>query len=197
MTHVLNHLANPKDARRLANAYKAWRRDEQENADTWPVIEGIAKAMAKLPSVEDLVWPGPARDALDGLIAALEDEDLVYELEEFRRIVRRWQGAVLLPIDQLILTIGQDLFTTPSELALVHKVALDLRRSRIQQEEWSLSDAANELQMIATRKRAAATTRVSGRMTASLIRRNMRARSAWLRCTRPKAWSGIACTWLQ
>ena len=39
-------------------------------------------------------------------------------LVEFKNLVRRWQEAVILPVDQLILLLAQDLFDRPAELAL-------------------------------------------------------------------------------
>ena len=33
--------------------------------------------------------------------------------------MRRWQGAVLLPVDQIVLTLAQDLLNEPAELAML------------------------------------------------------------------------------
>ena len=38
-------------------------------------------------------------------------------------VVRRWHGAALLPIDQVLLTLAQDLFFDPADLAIAHKLA--------------------------------------------------------------------------
>ena len=43
--------------------------------------------------------------------------------------MRRWQGTAALPIDQIILTLAQDLFDRPADLALAHKLATALRSS--------------------------------------------------------------------
>ena len=54
--------------------------------------------------------------------------------------MRRWQGATTLPVDQLILTIGQDLFDRPADLAMAHKLAVVLRRPRPSHPDWRLPE---------------------------------------------------------
>jgi 2-(1,2-epoxy-1,2-dihydrophenyl)acetyl-CoA isomerase len=43
--------------------------------------------------------------------------------------VQRWHGTILLPIDQVTLTLAQDLFSSPADLAIAHKLAVLLRRA--------------------------------------------------------------------
>ena len=38
-----------------------------------------------------------------------------------------WQKTVLLPIDQMIMTIGMGLFSEPADLALSHKLAVIMK----------------------------------------------------------------------
>ena len=47
-------------------------------------------------------------------------------------MVRRWHGAALLPIDQVLLTLAQDLFSEPADLAIAHKLAAVLRQAERQ-----------------------------------------------------------------
>jgi len=75
------------------------------------------------------------------------------ELEEFRKIVHRWQGTTLLPIDQMILTLAQDLFTEAADLALAHKLALVLRRTADDHADWRLPELTGELGVIARNER--------------------------------------------
>jgi DNA helicase-2/ATP-dependent DNA helicase PcrA len=74
-------------------------------------------------------------------------------LEAFRALVRRWQQATVLPIDQLILTIAQDLFIEPADLALCHKLAVMLRSISEKNPEWRLSELTDELAVIARNER--------------------------------------------
>ena len=75
------------------------------------------------------------------------------ELEEFRVILRRWQATTLLPIDQMILTLGQDLFTAPNDLALAHKLALVLHQVSRDHADWRLPELNGELSLIARNER--------------------------------------------
>jgi len=77
------------------------------------------------------------------------------ELVDFRDVIRRWLNASDLPIDQLILTIAQDLYRhgdadqVARELALAHKIAVVLRRLSDDRSEWRLPDLAAELDRVA------------------------------------------------
>ncbi len=75
------------------------------------------------------------------------------ELEAFRAIIRRWQATTLLPIDQMILTLSQDLFTAPNDLALAHKLALVLHQASRDHTEWRLPELNGELSLIARNER--------------------------------------------
>jgi DNA helicase-2/ATP-dependent DNA helicase PcrA len=78
---------------------------------------------------------------------------LLEQLATFRLLVLRWQGSVLLPIDQVILTLSQDLFLEPTELALAHKLAVLLRRASQQNPSWRLPELTEELIIIAKNQR--------------------------------------------
>ena len=67
--------------------------------------------------------------------------------------MQRWLQAGVLPIDQLILTLGRELFTEPSELALTHKLALVLTHFAETQASARLLELANELHIIARNER--------------------------------------------
>jgi DNA helicase-2/ATP-dependent DNA helicase PcrA len=76
-------------------------------------------------------------------------EGFVHLLSSFAR----WHLAVSLPIDQLVLTISQDLFTSPAELALTHKFALLLEFNATLHPEFGLADFALELSQISSNLR--------------------------------------------
>jgi DNA helicase-2/ATP-dependent DNA helicase PcrA len=77
----------------------------------------------------------------------------IAELEQFRQVMHRWQGAILLPIDQLILSLAQDLFIEPADLAVAHKLAKLLRQAQDQHNEWRLANFKEELAVIARNER--------------------------------------------
>ncbi len=71
----------------------------------------------------------------------------------FRELIRRWQGAAILPIDQLILLLAQDLFDNPADLALAHKFAVVLRRIAGEHPDYRLPQFVEELAEIARNQR--------------------------------------------
>jgi DNA helicase-2/ATP-dependent DNA helicase PcrA len=82
-----------------------------------------------------------------------EQEQVIEELNNFRVHVRRWLAAVTLPIDQLVLTLAQDIFTEAADLALAHKLALVLRKAADDHTEWRLPELTAELAVIAKNER--------------------------------------------
>jgi DNA helicase-2/ATP-dependent DNA helicase PcrA len=67
--------------------------------------------------------------------------------------VRRWLEAVTLPIDQLVLTLAQDIFTEAPDLALAHTLALVLGKAADDHTEWRLPELTAELAVIAKNER--------------------------------------------
>jgi len=78
---------------------------------------------------------------------------VLHELSEFRITLNRWLNAVILPIDQLVLTLAHDVFTEPSDLALAHKLALVLQQVADDHRDWRLPELAAELAIIAKNER--------------------------------------------
>ena len=151
--NVVNYLADPTSSAKLATAYRVWRRDDREDDAAHEVVERVARALRGCRRVEDFLWPRIDRDWLADLDIADEDPVVDAQLLVFRDLIRRWQGATLLPIDQLILTLAQDLFEEPSDLALAHKLALVLRRLSASNPSWRLPELTQELAVIAKNER--------------------------------------------
>ena len=59
----------------------------------------------------------------------------------------------MLPVDQIILTLAQDIFTDPAELAIAHKLAVLLRQAQNSHQDWRLPELAGELAVIARNER--------------------------------------------
>ncbi len=174
---LLSYLADPQSARKLSKAYEVWRRDWRESPSSLrggdlppkqsPDDEAIAseKKIASAQSallattinhlrgllhVEDFIAPNHADDWLSGLG---EEEEVIAELTEFRVNVQRWLNAVTLPIDQLVLTLAQDVFSEISDLALAHKLALVLRQVAEDHNDCRLPELTSELIQIAKNER--------------------------------------------
>ncbi|MBK7456621.1 MAG: ATP-dependent helicase [Anaerolineales bacterium] len=171
LNHLLSYLADPQSARKLSKAYEVFRRDWRSGmslrgADATkqsPDDKGIASSQSallattsdllrRLVHVENFIAPRQADDWLAGL-GEDEVEHVIQELMEFRVNVQRWLNAVTLPIDQLVLTLAQDVFSATSDLALAHKLALVLRKAADDHKEWRLPELTSELAVIAKNER--------------------------------------------
>jgi DNA helicase-2/ATP-dependent DNA helicase PcrA len=151
--NVLHYLADPASPSKLARVYRVWRRGDRQDSDMAQRLDAVARSLRRCQRVEDLLWPRLGRDWLDE--GELPDEYLGIRehLDEFRQLVRRWQEATLLPIDQLILTLAQDLFRGPADLALAHKLAVLLGRVSERHPHWRLPELTEELAVIARNER--------------------------------------------
>jgi DNA helicase-2/ATP-dependent DNA helicase PcrA len=149
---VVSALADPQSATRLAKAYLAWRQDEENEAND-DLQSQAADVLQKCSEIETFVSPRTGRDWLAGLRSEGIPPDILSELEEFRIVLTRWQGTTALPIDQVLLTLSQDLFTTASDLALAHKLALVLQQASDDHADWRLPDLNGELGLIARNER--------------------------------------------
>ena len=108
--------------------------------------------LRKMENVEDFVAPHQA-DRWLAAVSESEPEQVVQELVTFRVAVRRWLAAVMLPIDQLVLTLAQDVFTSAPDLALAHKLAIVLRQAANEHPDWRLPELTSELAVIAKNER--------------------------------------------
>jgi DNA helicase-2/ATP-dependent DNA helicase PcrA len=159
--NIVNYLADPASQHKLATCYKVWRRQDRDDEEAKARLEVVVKTLRKCRRVEDFLWPRVDRDWLDGLEATeIATTEVVTtattigeQLAEFRELVRRWQEATLLPIDQLILTLAQDLFHEPADLAVAHKLAVVLRRASETHPDWRLPELTQELAVVAKNER--------------------------------------------
>jgi DNA helicase-2/ATP-dependent DNA helicase PcrA len=152
LVHVMSYLAHPLSSKNLALAYKVWKRDFQTDDDTSAdLIDKISAQIARMPHPEQFTHSGPdliwQNFFLDQSIHEIDD------LSNFRKAVIRWQNAVLLPVDQLVLSIAADLFSDVEELAISHKLSVFLKQLSLQHPDWSLPDFADELKVLAKNER--------------------------------------------
>ncbi len=155
--NILQYLADPSSSKLLGTVYKVWRRNERDDETTAARLDNVVKLIRKCARVEDFLWPQLGRDWLrdDAEIATLTaaDAELSAQLIAFRELVRRWHEAVLLPIDQLILILAQDLFQASADLAIAHSIAVVLRQYGDQHPDWRLPNFTDELAVIARNER--------------------------------------------
>lgn len=160
LTLILEHLAQAVDPARLGRSFEVWKRDEREDADQKASVKRVAQLLGRAVQVETFVYPALDQDWLDRdaqMLEALDaDPGLRDTLEGFRATLRRWQAAVMLPVDQLVLTLAQDLFHDPLDLAIAYSVAVALRQEAEAHPEWRLPDFASYLRSVARNERSAA-----------------------------------------
>jgi DNA helicase-2/ATP-dependent DNA helicase PcrA len=153
LVDLLRYLADPGSSRKLSVVYQAW--SSRKAPDEGALQQKTAELIRKQVRTEDYLWPVPGRDWLGSLRSekrGLEEKinpQVLEELEAFRLMARRWQGSILLPIDQLVLTLAQDLLTDPGELAVAHKLAVLLRQASQNHPDWRLPRLSEQLDELA------------------------------------------------
>jgi len=163
LNFLLSYLADPQSASKLSRAYQVFRRDwrteehrigegKATSASSTDLLTYITALLRKMVNVENFIAPSQTDDWLAAL-GESEAEHVIEELKEFRVNVQRWLNAVTLPIDQLVLTLGQDVFTDAPDLALMHKLALVLKQVADDHAEWRLPELSSELAVIARNER--------------------------------------------
>ena len=150
--NVVTYLSDPSSSSKLARAYQVWRRAWREDDGLKQFYDHLSELIRKCSEVESFLAPRADRDWLTSL-PETEPAEVLAELEAFREIIRRWQGTTLLPIDQMILTLAQDLFSEPADLALAHKLALVLRQVANDHSDWRLPELTAELSVVARNER--------------------------------------------
>jgi DNA helicase-2/ATP-dependent DNA helicase PcrA len=127
---TLNYLSNPSSPNGLENLFKNWKRkalgDEGEVVQV--MYTQICETLLKTPKVEEFLYP--FAEDVDCLVRFRKEnpepeggEKFFTVLDEFRTIVCRCLEAKSLSIDQLILTIAQEMLRDPEDLATALQMA--------------------------------------------------------------------------
>lgn len=145
------HLADPDSPKRMGAAFLAWHWQERLDKERYRYLRQLARNLRKCRQAEDYLWP---RLSVDWLRAQdFEDDEARELLASFRDVAQRWHQAVGLPIDQLILTVSQDLFSEPADLARAYHFAVVLRDYADAHPRWRLQELADELHLVASNER--------------------------------------------
>jgi DNA helicase-2/ATP-dependent DNA helicase PcrA len=148
---ILRFLAFPTQDVHLIHLHKLWQEihDQAGEESSSKTVHSLIRGCKRL---EDYLWPQPGQDWLSNRPQAL-DEGVLGRLIKFREDLKKWQAAVDLPIDQLVITIAQDLFTRPSDLAMAYKIAVMLESSGKVHPEWQFPQFCDECEQLATNRR--------------------------------------------
>jgi DNA helicase-2/ATP-dependent DNA helicase PcrA len=171
---VFDFLANPTNSRTLAALFEGvwWPLMVDDPQDQYAAQRAIiVDGFADLQYTESFLWPGSEYDWLDELAAILDDPFWIDGLRGFRLKAQEWLEAAVLPVDQLILTVAQDLFRpkndpdrpedrarqvdrrAQADLALAHKIAVVMRGIADNNPDYRLPELAAELRAIAENQR--------------------------------------------
>ncbi|HMM26914.1 MAG TPA: ATP-dependent helicase [Aggregatilineaceae bacterium] len=152
---VLEYLVEPTDLRKLKQVYWSVMPPDQRAQvfEDLDLRQTLTRAFQHLRNVEDFLWPSDPEAVLRGLPVGEQHAWLLDAFAEFRRRVQRWLEATVLPVDQLVLTIGGDLFSEPVDVALGYKVAVLLRGLAQSHPDWRLPEFAAELGVISGNER--------------------------------------------
>ncbi len=150
---VLSYLGAPTSTRDLTRLYGELVEHHGGNASGDARRRRRSTLIRSIPP-QQLLFPRAVVDLRDVLPPGVEAprEDL-RALERFARQVSRWVRASALPIDQLVLTIAQDLYQSEEELAICHTIAASLRGTADMHPNWRLQSFADELREVARNRR--------------------------------------------
>lgn len=150
---LLISLADPSSSVKLAAAYHEINRRLLETDEEKNQLDTLVSALRSCRQVEDFLYPLSGNDWLENTVKSRLGEGSVRLFCDFRAQMVNWQKATLLPIDQLVITMSQELFTNAVDLAVSHKLALLLEFNARIHPENQLQDFALELGDIATNRR--------------------------------------------
>ena len=157
LSYVMDYLASPDSGAKLAQAYRVWRRDWRNDIGRRPLYDYVSGLLRRLRHVEEYVAPLVPAGSAATLEQAVGDEDeaaeVLAELSVFRDVIQRWHAAASLPIDQLVLALSHEIFKTPSDLALAHKLAIVMRQLADENPDWRLPELVPSLNEIALNER--------------------------------------------
>lgn len=149
---ALLYLATPNDAGILARLYKdVWWTLTLAGDEAYDVLIPY-QSLTRQRNLENLIWPAE-EISLQEALGLPDDPLLIRNMGDFIYFVRRWLEALELPIDQLVLTISQDIFSRPPDIALAYKIAVLLRSMAANNPSWRLKDFAEELRSITENQR--------------------------------------------
>jgi DNA helicase-2/ATP-dependent DNA helicase PcrA len=153
VTTILHSLSDPTSIAKLTDTFRSLYELDEKLADSGRDMQTVAGILRKCQRVEEYLWPAPGSNWLERLSAEGVNQITLNWFEEFRNTINTWQNATLLPIDQLVLTISQSIFSAPADLALAHKLALALEQSAGSHPDWHMPEFTNELDSIVRSER--------------------------------------------
>ena len=151
LVRILSYLLDPSSSKKLASAFEVCYREKTNDPEAWELIQESASKIREIKNLEEF-FTEKSSPGISDFQSNYGDEEII-QLKDFRQLIIKWHCAALLPIDQLILTIADDIFQTPTELSLAHKIAVFQKRLANQHPDWDLPALLDELKSLARNER--------------------------------------------
>lgn len=153
LENILISLSDPSNSGKFAKSFSLIVVREDLDSELQDQNHRLLAVLRKIRRMEDFYYPRAGVDPYELLALSDFSPELCDALQKTRDNFTRWHQAVSLPIDQLVLTIAQDVFTSPADLALAHKFALLLEFTASLHPDYSLAEFALELSQISSNYR--------------------------------------------
>ena len=149
---LMRSVLDPTRPDYLAKSFEVFHRNLADSPDSADLVSATAKMIRSIPHTENYLYPQGTN--WKEAFVEFEPSDLQLELlGSFRKVFTRWNQASILPIDQLMLVIGQDLALESSEIAILHKLAVFVNSLSKNNPAWTRLDIRKQLIEIANNKR--------------------------------------------
>jgi DNA helicase-2/ATP-dependent DNA helicase PcrA len=137
---ILSFLSNPLSKQHLSDLYGRLR--EFGVAALQNNHAGIIERWYRKHNTEVALYASMLPSGIDPLEEI--DDSIRSTIESFSGLMRRWMRAVVLPVDQLVLTIAGDLFTE-ARMATSQRIAATMRTWVDVNPTWRLPELVREL----------------------------------------------------
>ncbi len=150
---ILKFMSEPLSAVKLSEVYKIWCTQKKTDEDHDRIALGM-RIIKKCPQVEDFLWPRIDQGWLSTLSAdPAVPSEIITDLSAFQTIICEWLDSIILPVDQIILTIAQGLFSKSADLAIAYKLARLMASLLDENPAGQLKEIAEEISRIAQNER--------------------------------------------
>lgn len=150
MLDILGFYAHPTSKKHLQNAILSINIAKFGKKALDDVSKDLKKLIRAITLPENLFSESASKPAAPSKQPEKMDAEELFH-QALHNLIE-WQHAVLLPIDQKVMTIAMNLFSEPADLALAYKLAILLGNSARQNPGWNLPDFCRELDEIANNR---------------------------------------------
>jgi len=120
LCQILRHLADPTSPKQLCILYPIWYHlvlGMERNKEATALTKRHQKLLEGCTNIESFLQPRLGKDWIETLDTSVSAETKTL-FEVFRHQVQQWHRLVLLPVGELITSLGQDLFREQDKLAM-------------------------------------------------------------------------------